>query len=72
MEKLIKGLGMILYVIILIGASAFLVGLIVWPLWNWLMPTLFNLPEITYIQACGISWLCGCLFKGVHIEDKNN
>jgi hypothetical protein len=65
MEDFIEGLGIFLCTIILIGVAAFITGLIVWPLWNWLMPTLFNLPEITYIQACGISWLCGCLFKSV-------
>ena len=26
-------------------------------LWNWLMPTIFGLPTITFWQAYGIMWL---------------
>ena len=32
-------------------------------LWDWLMPTLFNLKEITLFQAWGLSALSGLLFK---------
>ena len=32
-------------------------------LWNWLMPTLFALPEITFWQACGLQLLATILFK---------
>lgn len=32
-------------------------------LWDWLMPLLFGLPEITWLQAWGILVLCGFLFK---------
>ena len=32
-------------------------------LWDWLMPTIFNLKEITLFQAWGLSALCGLLFK---------
>jgi hypothetical protein len=35
--------------------------LIKW-LWNWLMPVLFELPEINYWQAVGILVLCKLLF----------
>ena len=37
-------------------------------LWNWLMPDLFNLPEISWIQAWGISLLSGFLFKGSSVS----
>ena len=33
-------------------------------LWNGLMPDLFNLPEIGFWQAMGLTLLCGILFKG--------
>lgn len=42
---------------------AFLVALIVWPLWNWLMPVIFGLPQITYIQSWGLSVLLTMLFR---------
>ena len=32
-------------------------------LWNWLMPAIFNLPEITWWQAWGLTCLCSILFK---------
>ncbi|RAI98409.1 hypothetical protein LX64_04771 [Chitinophaga skermanii] len=34
-------------------------------LWNWLMPTLFNLPLITFWQALGLFILCKLLFGGM-------
>lgn len=32
-------------------------------LWDWLMPTIFGLPEITWFQAWGLLWLTGILFR---------
>lgn len=43
------------------GAMA-LVSLILSALWNWLMPVLFNLPEISFWQAAGIFILTKLLF----------
>lgn len=56
-----------------IGSAVTVVGLIIlislvcalpvmW-LWDWLMPTIFGLNEITLFQAWGLSVLCGLLFK---------
>jgi len=49
-------------VIIVVGVSL-LFALPVMLLWDWLMPTLFGLKEITLFQAWGLTWLCGMLFK---------
>ena len=32
-------------------------------LWNGLMPSIFKLPEITFLQALGLNFLCGILFR---------
>jgi hypothetical protein len=32
-------------------------------LWDWLMPELFGLKEVTLFQAWGLNFLCGMLFK---------
>ncbi len=32
-------------------------------LWNGLMPAIFKLPEITFLQALGLNILCSILFK---------
>lgn len=35
-------------------------------LWNWLMPAIFNLPEITFWQSLGIIILSKIIFGGMH------
>jgi len=40
-------------------------------LWNWLMPTLFDLPYITFWQACGLQLIAALLFKSnVNLNKK--
>lgn len=41
-----------------------------WLLWNWLMPDLFGMVEITIWQAIGINLLSGILFKSKVGEKK--
>lgn len=40
-------------------------------LWNWLMPTIFSLPGITFWQACGLNLLSIILFKPIQTIKKN-
>lgn len=48
-----------------------IIGVIpVFLLWNWLMPTLFGLPIITFWQALGLSLLSGFLFKNSTVTNK--
>ena len=50
---------------VIFGAGIALVfGFIVRALWNWLMPSIFGLGEITYWQAWGLVLLSHILFKG--------
>jgi hypothetical protein len=44
---------------------AFIGGELVRQLWNWLLPTLFGAPRITFWQALGLLALCRILFGGV-------
>ncbi len=39
---------------------------LVFLLWNWLMPVIFKLPEISFLQAFGILVLSKILFLGFH------
>ena len=45
-----------------------------WPimlLWNWLMPVIFNLPEISFWQTFGLMILCSLLFKSnISVNNK--
>ncbi|HYU78486.1 MAG TPA: hypothetical protein VEK56_05850 [Vicinamibacterales bacterium] len=43
---------------------AFIGGELVKLLWNWLLPPLFGLPEVTFWQALGLLALCRILFGG--------
>jgi magnesium-transporting ATPase (P-type) len=56
------------FVLIIVAA----VSLIVFLLWNWLMPAIFNLPEINYLQAVGILILSKILFLGIGKHDHRN
>lgn len=57
----------IIYLLTLIAfivAGAFIFSLPIMWLWNWLMPMLFGLTEITWVQALGVGLLSGLLFRG--------
>lgn len=74
MDKFLKIVGTVVVGLALIALGALLVGFIVMLLWNWLMPVIFGLTKITYIQGWGISFLSGLLFKGTsstNIDKKN-
>jgi hypothetical protein len=51
---------------------AFVFGIVVKVLWNWLMPGLFGLKEITFWQAFGIVLLAKLLFGGLGHAHKNH
>ena len=53
----------ILLVVGLLFLYALLLAFPTMILWNWLMPVIFNLPEITFWQALGLNMLAGILFK---------
>ncbi len=55
----------ILAILVLTPSVAFLLGVIISTLWNWLIPTLFYLPEITILQALGLYVLVNILFSRV-------
>lgn len=61
-----------LFVILFFVAIA-VFGYVVMGLWNWLIPTLFSGPVITFWQAIGILVLSKILFGGFgHGHNKNS
>src|SRR6056297_1356927 len=55
--------GVKIFFFILLGISiAFMVGYIVMRLWNWLMPHLFGLPQVSYWEAVGVLILAKIIF----------
>ena len=60
------GIALLVVAVILIAAVASLI--VAFPFrwwWNWLMPNIFGLPEITYWEAWGLSVFLGILFGGM-------
>ena len=49
--------------VLLVLLAALLSSVPVMLLWDWLMPELFGLKEITLFQAWGLTFLCALLFK---------
>jgi hypothetical protein len=58
-------IGMLLLAIMLFGGPLML-------LWNWLMPTIFNLPTIGFWQACGLQLLATLLFKPTSLKTNKD
>ena len=53
----------ILTAILVIALAAAILGFPLMWLWNWLMPSIFGLTEITFWQALGLNALSAILFK---------
>jgi hypothetical protein len=53
----------ILTTILIVVVTAVILGLPLMWLWNWLMPTIFYLDEITFWQALGLNALATIFFK---------
>lgn len=60
MEKLT--IGICILVIFVVAYSAF-IAFPVMLLWNWLMPVIFNLPEIGFFQSAGLVLLSAFILK---------
>ena len=58
-----KMFGIVLILIIVIAGF----GQAVLQLWNWLMPTIFGLPAISFWQALGLLGLSWILFGGLRL-----
>lgn len=67
MEKIIAVILIFILTIVIVGLLAALPTM--W-LWNWLMPEIFNLIEITFGQALGLVVLSSLLFKSTNTKIK--
>ena len=59
-----KGILYGIVALVFAAAIAFLFGWVLMLLWNWLMPAIFGLTTISYLQAWGLILLSHLLFKG--------
>ena len=63
MNNIYETIGSILATILIVTVVALILGFPLMWLWNWLMPTIFNLPVITFWQALGLNVLSSILLK---------
>ena len=70
MKEVTEILTCIILGLLVVAVSSMIVGLVVWLLWNAVIPTLFGLPTLTYVQAFLLTWLCSCLFKATATSKK--
>lgn len=63
----------IIAILIGLGALALTAVVLAVPLlllWNWVMPTVFDLPYITFWQAMGLNLLTGIMFRFTYSKTK--
>jgi len=72
MKNSFEAIGTFIGIIAVICTLLLILGYPVMWLWNWLMPTIFNLPEITFWQAIGLNLLSTILFKSSSTTTKKN
>ena len=58
----IGNVSIILLSLVVCAVNILLIWVPVYLLWNWLVPTIFGLPEISFIQALGLIGLVKLLF----------
>lgn len=66
-RKVMHIVGMVFLGLTLTVLFALLFGFVIMWLWNWLMPAIFGLGEITFWQAFGIIIMTRLLFTGVRM-----
>ena len=62
----------ILLVIGILIIAVMLIGFPLMILWNWLMPTIFGLPEIGFWQSIGLQLLSIILFKSTSFKTNKD
>lgn len=71
MKQIIQFLITFVGILSLIIGLIFISALIVQWLWNYLMPELFNLKEINFLQALAMMTLSSILFKNINFDGLN-
>lgn len=72
MDNFLAAIGAIIMAILIMVLASFIGGFFVMIFWNWVIPTIFGLTTITYVQAVVLNLLCGCLFKSVTTNNSKS
>ena len=60
------GVWKVLKIAVIVTVAVNLFGFAIMQMWNWLMPAIFGLKAITFLQALGLLVLSKILFGGFH------
>ena len=69
-QQILKFLSSISALFLIVVGVALLIGGPLWLLWNWLMPTIFGLPYITFWQAVGLNILSAILLGKINVKKE--
>jgi hypothetical protein len=59
-------MGKVMKIVVFVALALLVFGFVTEHLWNWLMPAIFGLKTITFLQALGLVVLSKILLGGVH------
>jgi hypothetical protein len=68
LNKFLTIVGITLAVMLFAIVVFVLNGAVLMLLWNWIMPALFGLPEISLLMSIGICFLFGCITGGIKVK----
>ena len=74
MHFLLVPIIVVLGLLLVVAVGAFLSlfgGIFVYFLWNAVVPEVFGLSALTFMQSWGLTWLCWILFRGGNSSINN-
>ncbi len=72
MKTFVEVIALVVLGVIMLAVGSLIVGILVYLLWNWLIPTIFLGPEITLLQAIGLTFLSSLLFRSNDTSNNSN
>jgi len=70
MDKIVDWISTMLVVFTFVWIIVFIYSIPLYFMWNWLVPDIFNLPTITFLQAIGLNILFNILFRPTSIPSS--
>lgn len=70
MDKITDWISTMLVVFTFVWIIVFIYSIPLYFMWNWLVPDIFNLPTITFLQAIGLNILFNILFRPTSIPSS--
>ncbi len=72
LQKLVAGMIIGIMFLVLMAVLSLIAAIPTYFLWNWLMPTIFGIKTVTFLQAWGINFLASILFKSSQSSNSNS